>query len=141
ARLASAVNTSHNELTQHRGRNLLVWMDEPATTRMRSAIGDAAFDRAWGEGHRLALDTAIAEAEVLATELAGGEVAEAVDPRVATLSTREIEVIRLVATGMTNGAIAEQLYISRRTVDTHLRRIYLKLELSGRTDLVRFALN
>ena len=141
ARLASAVNTSHNELTQHRGRNLLAWMDEPATTRMRSAIGDAAFDRAWGEGQRLALDTAIAEAEVLATELAGGEVAEAVDPRVATLSTREIEVIRLVATGMTNGAIAEQLYISRRTVDTHLRRIYLKLELSGRTDLVRFALN
>lgn len=56
------------------------------------------------------------------------------------LSDREVEVVQLVATGMTNAEVAERLYLSRRTVDAHLRRIYDKLELASRTEVVRYAM-
>jgi DNA-binding NarL/FixJ family response regulator len=55
------------------------------------------------------------------------------------LSTREAEVLRLVASGLTNPEIAERLFLSRRTVDTHLQRIYGKLDVSGRAAAARFA--
>jgi DNA-binding NarL/FixJ family response regulator len=57
----------------------------------------------------------------------------------AGLSQREVEVIRLVATGMSNAEAADALFLSRRTVDAHLRRIYDKLDLASRTELARFA--
>jgi DNA-binding NarL/FixJ family response regulator len=48
-------------------------------------------------------------------------------------------VIRLISAGLTNAQAAERLYLSRRTVDAHLRRVYDKLDFSSRTELVRFA--
>lgn len=56
------------------------------------------------------------------------------------LSDREVEVVQLVAAGMTNAEVAERLYLSRRTVDAHLRRIYDKLDLASRTEVVRYAM-
>jgi DNA-binding CsgD family transcriptional regulator len=57
-------------------------------------------------------------------------------PRVAaTLTAREREVAQLAARGMSDRAIAEQLGVSVRTVETHLGRVYAKLGLSGRTGL------
>jgi pimeloyl-ACP methyl ester carboxylesterase len=50
----------------------------------------------------------------------------------ADLSTRELEVLELVATGLTNEAIAERLYLSVRTVERHLSNVYAKLGLSGK---------
>jgi pimeloyl-ACP methyl ester carboxylesterase len=47
------------------------------------------------------------------------------------LSSRELEVLALVATGMTNEAIADQLCLSVRTVERHLSNIYAKLRISG----------
>lgn len=47
------------------------------------------------------------------------------------LSGRELEVLALVATGMTNEAIADRLYLSVRTVERHLSNIYAKLRVSG----------
>src|SRR5918997_163620 len=58
----------------------------------------------------------------------------------AGLSEREVEVLRLVAQGLTNAEVAAQLYLSPRTVDAHLRRIYDKLGTSSRSAAVRFAL-
>lgn len=52
--------------------------------------------------------------------------------RVATLSRREREVLHWVARGKSNGVIADIIGISSNTVDTHLRRIYLKLQVSDR---------
>jgi DNA-binding NarL/FixJ family response regulator len=56
------------------------------------------------------------------------------------LSDREREVLRLLALGHTNQEIAQQLYISVRTAETHRAHIMQKLGLSSRADLVRYAL-
>ena len=56
------------------------------------------------------------------------------------LSEREVEVLRLIALGHTNAEIAEQLYLSVRTVETHRAHIQQKLRLSARAELVRYAL-
>jgi two-component system, NarL family, response regulator NreC len=56
------------------------------------------------------------------------------------LSEREVEVLRLIALGHTNGEIAEQLYLSIRTVESHRSHIQQKLRRSSRADLVRYAL-
>jgi two-component system response regulator NreC len=58
----------------------------------------------------------------------------------AVLSEREIEVLRLVALGHTNTEIARQMYISPRTVETHRANLQHKLGVSGRPELVRYAL-
>lgn len=57
------------------------------------------------------------------------------------LSDREREVLRLLALGHTNQEIAELLYISVRTAETHRAHIMQKLELSTRSELVRYALS
>ena len=57
----------------------------------------------------------------------------------AGLSAREVEVLRLLAAGMTNPQIAERLYVSRRTVNAHLHNAYQKLGTSTRAEAARFA--
>lgn len=56
------------------------------------------------------------------------------------LSAREVDVLRLIALGHTNAEIAEQLYLSVRTVETHHSHIQQKLLLSTRAELVGYAL-
>lgn len=56
------------------------------------------------------------------------------------LSTRELEILRFIALGHTNGEIADQLYISVRTVESHRAHIQQKLHLAKRSELVRYAL-
>lgn len=55
------------------------------------------------------------------------------------LSKREVEVLRLVALGLTNPQIAEELYVSVRTVETHRAHVYQKLGVDDRAELVRLA--
>ena len=57
----------------------------------------------------------------------------------AGLSGREIEVLRLVAAGLTSAEVAERLYLSPNTVNAHLRRIYRKLGVTSRGAATRFA--
>lgn len=57
----------------------------------------------------------------------------------AGLSRREVEVLQQVAQGRTNGQIAEALFISHRTVARHLSNIFVKLQVSSRTEAARFA--
>jgi DNA-binding NarL/FixJ family response regulator len=57
------------------------------------------------------------------------------------LSPREVEILRLIALGYTSAEIAAKLHLSRRTVETHRARIFQKLELKTRAELVRFALD
>ena len=65
------------------------------------------------------------------------------DPRVAPdpLTAREREIADLVSVGMTNIAIAEKLFLSVRTVESHLRRIYHKLDVPNRAALTRTLLD
>ncbi len=55
------------------------------------------------------------------------------------LTTREIEVLRLVAQGLTNQEIGKMLYISHRTVDTHRRNMMTKLDLHNAAALTKYA--
>jgi two-component system response regulator NreC len=57
------------------------------------------------------------------------------------LSEREVEVLRMIALGHTNAEIAESLYLSVRTVETHRAHIQQKLRLGSRAELVRYALD
>ena len=55
------------------------------------------------------------------------------------LTNREVDVLRLIVRGYTNRQIAEDLFLSVRTVESHRANIMQKLELSSRADLVRWA--
>jgi two-component system, NarL family, response regulator NreC len=67
---------------------------------------------------------------------AAAQAAAAADP----LSDREREVLKMLALGHTNQEIAQQLYISVRTAETHRAHIMRKLQLSTRAELVRYAI-
>ena len=72
----------------------------------------------------------------LGAQLAGGDIPDDRGP----LSAREWEVLRLIALGHTNTEIAEQLYLSVRTIESHRASIQQKLDLHSRAELVRYAL-
>jgi two-component system response regulator NreC len=57
------------------------------------------------------------------------------------LSQRELEILRMIALGYTNAQVAEELYLSVRTVETHRAHIQQKLGLGDRSELVRYALD
>ena len=57
----------------------------------------------------------------------------------AGLSVREAEVLRLVATGLTNAGVAKELVLSSRTVDWHVSSIYRKLGIHSREEATRYA--
>jgi len=92
--------------------------DELVQAVRRAAVGDTYLQPALGA--KLA-----AEPEATATDL----------------SERETDVLRLIALGHTNAEIAEKLYISVRTVETHRAHIQQKLGVSSRAELVRSALS
>jgi two-component system, NarL family, response regulator NreC len=75
----------------------------------------------------------------LGARLAAGESAPAPDP--SPLSDREREVLRLLASGYTNHEIAQMLYVSVRTAETHRAHIMQKLRLTTRAQLVNYALH
>ncbi|MCJ8278954.1 MAG: helix-turn-helix transcriptional regulator [Rivularia sp. ALOHA_DT_140] len=68
--------------------------------------------------------------------MAGGESQTPV-----SLSDRELQIIDLVATGLTNQQIAVKLEISKRTVDNHISNILTKTQTENRVALVRWALH
>ena len=61
------------------------------------------------------------------------------DPGALGLSPREIDVLRLLASGMTNAAIAQALFISSKTVATHIHGIFAKFGVRTRSEAVAFA--
>src|SRR4029079_10903673 len=69
---------------------------------------------------------------------ATGETARRRDPStIDQLTPQELQIAGLVASGMTNRQIAEQLYLSPRTIDYHLRKVFSKLSVGSRRELVR----
>ncbi len=101
-----------------------------------AAVGAAeAFGRA---GEKRAETAALRRSEALASACEGATTpalfhATAHEP----LSRREREIAMLAAEGMASKDIAERLYLSVRTVDNHLQRVYTKLGVSGRADLAK----
>ena len=70
-----------------------------------------------------------------------GRTSKKVEGRFELLTPREQEVCTLLAYGHTNAEIAEKLFISERTIETHRTHILSKLQIKSRAELVRFAIN
>jgi DNA-binding NarL/FixJ family response regulator len=83
------------------------------------------------------------DADVVAAVLteAGHVVGRTAPVRPAGLSEREVEVLTLIAHGMSNAQVAEQLYISRRTAEHHAQHIYAKIGVSTRAAAALFAVH
>jgi predicted ATPase/DNA-binding CsgD family transcriptional regulator len=119
---------------------------EPYRARVRSRLGEAAWEEAVAEGGALGMDQAATYA--LSKEKPSEPPSPATSqPPVSSrpehpagLSPREAEVLRLVADGLTSAQIATELFLSPRTVDTHLTSIYQKLGVNSRAAATRFAL-
>jgi predicted ATPase/DNA-binding CsgD family transcriptional regulator len=101
----------------------------------RSQLDEAAWTAAWTEGRVMSLEQAVEYA--LKQEPTPDPAAP--EPHLAGLSAREVDVLRLVATGLTNAEVAERLFLSSRTVDWHMGSIYRKLEIHSRAEATRFA--
>jgi DNA-binding CsgD family transcriptional regulator len=86
-------------------------------------------------GARRFVQEAARELRLLGTPVRAPVARRSGDLGTVRLSRREREVAELVAAGNTNPAIAGMLYLSRKTVEGHLRRIFAKLEVSSRAQL------
>jgi predicted ATPase/class 3 adenylate cyclase/DNA-binding CsgD family transcriptional regulator len=104
-----------------------------AITRLREAFGDNEFDAAWADGAALSADQAIAYAQ------RGRGERQRPPAGWASLTPTERAVVGLVSEGLANKAIATRLFISLRTVESHLSHVYAKLGLRSRVQLVNEA--
>jgi DNA-binding CsgD family transcriptional regulator len=104
---------------------------------LRAQLGEEAFAREFAAGRLLTLDDLRTIPDP--PEAAGAPPAAAPSASGTSLTAREIEVLRLLAEGLSNPQIAERLVVSRRTVDAHLRSIYDKLGVKSRDGAIRAA--
>jgi predicted ATPase/DNA-binding CsgD family transcriptional regulator len=111
-----------------------LWASAIAGARAR--LGGDAFAAAWAAGRALTPDEILAEAAAGAPSGDGGESTAAVDHG---LTPREVEVLRLVAAGHGDRAIAAALFVSRSTVANHVRSILAKLGVPSRSAAAAWA--
>ena len=100
---------------------------------LRDAMGDEGFDSAWAEGAALSTEEAIAY-----TQRGHGERKRPASGW-ASLTPTERDIVRLVSEGLGNKDIATRLFLSPRTVQTHLPHVYDKLGLTSRVQLAQEA--
>lgn len=115
---------------------------EQALARIRNSMPADAFAQAWAVGRHLAL-TDFEELIAFALAQEAPAAPDTTPPAAGhppDLTPREIEVLRLVAQGLTDAQVAEELVISPRTVSAHLTSIYRKLDVNSRTAATRLAL-
>jgi DNA-binding CsgD family transcriptional regulator len=112
-----------------------------ALAATRAAMGETAFAAAWAAGRALPLAEAVAEAMAIPPAPTGdATTGEAPAPgQEHGLTPREVEVLRLLAAGRSNPAIAEALFISPRTAQTHVQHILDKLDVSTRAEAAAYA--
>ncbi len=144
-RLFAACTALYEELDIALTKDQMALM-EGDSQLLRQAVGPEAFDLAWSAGRMLTLKQAVAYALAVAEAPAPNPPAA---PYVAApaarktypagLSAREVEVLRLVAEGLTDAQVAERLVLSPRTVNAHLQTIYGKVGVNSRAAATRFA--
>ena len=107
---------------------------EPVLNELRDALGGEGFAAAWETGRALSLEEALAEARGLAAAPTQTSPPTARSRSAAPhgLTERELEVLRLLAAGESNRAIAERLFISPTTVARHVANIFTKLGVDSR---------
>ncbi len=124
-------------IRQRQGGTVRFAIYEPAhaasLAEVRTAMGEAEFDAAWAEGAALSLDEAIAYAQ------RGHGERKRPSTGWGSLTPTELDVVRLVSQGLGNKDIAARLFISHRTVQTHLTHVYSKLGITSRVQLAQEA--
>jgi DNA-binding NarL/FixJ family response regulator len=103
---------------------------------VRSRLGEEGFGKAQAEGRAMDFERAV---EYALSRDEQAPPTASVQEYPGGLSAREAEVLRLVAQGMTNAQVAQELFLSPRTVNGHLNSIYHKLEVTSRSAATRFA--
>jgi predicted ATPase/DNA-binding CsgD family transcriptional regulator len=110
---------------------------ERALKSLHSALGQHELDAAWQAGRQITVAEAFAEIRAISIPTA------AVDSEIGTtikLSPRELDVLRLLAVGHPDRAIADELFLSVRTVEAHVSRTLTKLGVKSRTAAVGAAI-
>lgn len=121
-------------------------MREFTIATARAQLGEEVFTAVWIEAHTMTIEQALAAQEpvTMVTTAPAGPSSVPPTPKApaypAGLTAREVEVLRLVAQGMTNEQMAKQLVISPRTVNTHLTSIFSKIGVSTRSAATRYAI-
>jgi predicted ATPase/DNA-binding CsgD family transcriptional regulator len=107
----------------------------------RTRLGDERFALALAEGRALSEEQIVSRwGREEKPEDAGLIGPTEVDGEPDDLTTREVEVLRLVAEGLTDVEVAERLVVSPRTVHSHLRSVYRKLDVKTRSAATRYAI-
>ena len=106
---------------------------ETTVIALRDVLGDNDFDNAWAEGAAMSTTEAIAYAQ------RGRGERKRPSSGWASLTPTELDVVRLVSEGLGNKDIAARLFVSHRTVQTHLTHVYNKLGLTSRVQLAQEA--
>jgi predicted ATPase/DNA-binding CsgD family transcriptional regulator len=106
---------------------------EASAAMLRDALGEQDFETAWAEGAALSTDEAIAYAQ------RGRGQRKRPASGWGSLTPTELDVVRLVREGLGNNDIATRLFVSPRTVQSHLTHVYTKLGLTSRVQLAQEA--
>jgi ATP/maltotriose-dependent transcriptional regulator MalT len=101
----------------------------------KTYLGEEAYTQAWDEGSRMTSEQVLTVPEPAQTAALN---VSSLYPD--GLTEREVEVLRLVASGLTDAQVAEQFVISPRTVQGHLRSIYSKIQVNSRSAATRYAI-
>jgi DNA-binding CsgD family transcriptional regulator len=106
---------------------------EASVAVLRNAMGEKEFDAAWAEGAALSTEEAIAYAQ------RGRGERKRPTSGWASLTPTERDVVKLVSEGLANNDIATRLFVSPRTVQSHLTHVYTKLGFTSRVQLAQEA--
>jgi ATP/maltotriose-dependent transcriptional regulator MalT len=116
---------------------------EQAVAAARAQLGEQTFAAAWAEGRSMTVDQVLAsrgEATIPPPHSSSTLVEKSPSIFPDGLTAREVEVLCLVAQGLSNAEIADQLIISLLTVKAHMRSLYNKLGISSRSAATRYAI-
>ena len=115
---------------------------EQSLASARAGLGEAAFVAVWEEGRAMTPEQALAAQDPVPRTQPPAPARAPAAPRPASpdgLTEREVEVLRGLSQGMTDAQVADQLALSPRTVQGHLRSIYHKLHVHARSAAIRYA--
>ena len=136
---AAAANREHYGIVDP---NAATFDVKPFHEQCKAQLGAEKFAEMWGLGAGESSDVIVERAlKILNEQLHKHQSAQTPQRKNAYgLTPREIEVLSLVATGLSDAQVAQQLVISPRTVHRHLSSVYRKLEVDSRTAATRLAL-